>query len=280
MKMRSGIVFILFVAVLLQSFLSVADADIIIYPPFPPSAATGSISINSGAAKTNSRTVSLLLDAHSNEPGLICVLVFGIMCGITSVELSNDGMNWSGSYPGSSYVPGYWTLSDGYGTKTVYVKYNVANGYSSGYSIYFDSIDYQPSSGTTPDPFIFTTQSNVPLNTGVTSNTITVSGLSAPTSVSVSGGQYSVNGGPFTSMAGTVSNGDTVAVRQTSSASYARTTNIILIVGVTSTSFSVTTAPANAQATSVGYSPQWLVITLFSLMLAGGYLVYRKTAKT
>jgi len=41
---------------------------------------------------------------------------------------------------------------------------------------------------TTPDPFSFTDQTGVALNTQVTSNAITVSGINAPATISVSGG--------------------------------------------------------------------------------------------
>ncbi|WP_235209341.1 hypothetical protein [Methylobacter sp. BBA5.1] len=57
---------------------------------------------------------------------------------------------------------------------------------------------------TTPAPFFFTDQTDVALDTVVTSNTITVSGINASTAISVSGGLYSRNGGAFTSASGSV----------------------------------------------------------------------------
>jgi len=94
---------------------------------------------------------------------------------------------------------------------------------------------------TTPDPFRFISQTGVALNTVITSNAITVSGINAPSPVSITGGEYSVNSGAFTSAAGTVSNGNTVAVRLTSSGNYSTTTNATLTIGGVSGAFSVTT---------------------------------------
>ena len=55
---------------------------------------------------------------------------------------------------------------------------------------------------TTPDPFTFTAQTGAALNATATSNTITVSGINAAASISITGGTYSVNGGSYTSSAG------------------------------------------------------------------------------
>jgi M6 family metalloprotease-like protein len=108
----------------------------------------------------------------------------------------------------------------------------------------WSNIEYsqQECTDTTPDAFTFTDQTNVALNTTVTSNTITVSGICAPAFISITGGTYSINGGVYTSTTGTVSNGDTVTVRQTSSGSYSTTTNATLTIGGVSDTFSVTTS--------------------------------------
>src|SRR5690242_17897881 len=67
---------------------------------------------------------------------------------------------------------------------------------------------------TTPDQFSFETKNGVSLSTTVTSDAITVSGLtgsSSPVSINGSFGsnsKYSINGGKPTDAAGTVKNGD------------------------------------------------------------------------
>ncbi len=97
---------------------------------------------------------------------------------------------------------------------------------------------------TTPDAFAFASLTNVPLISVQTSNMITVSGINAPSSISISAGEYSINGTAFTSDAGTVSAGDEVVIRQTSSTEFQTETITILTIGGVSENFSVTTAAA------------------------------------
>jgi hypothetical protein len=94
---------------------------------------------------------------------------------------------------------------------------------------------------TVPDAFNFTDQTNLTLNTLTVSNSITVGGINAATAISVTGGSYSINGGSFTNLPGTVGNGQTVQLRQTSSSSFATTTDTVLTIGGVSDTFSVTT---------------------------------------
>jgi hypothetical protein len=100
---------------------------------------------------------------------------------------------------------------------------------------------------TPPDQFTFTDITGVKPNTAVTSNAITVSGIDAGVPISITGGTYSVNDGLFTNENGTVNNGDTVKVRQTSSDDYSTTTEVTLNIGGVTDSFSVTT---EAESTS------------------------------
>ena len=58
------------------------------------------------------------------------------------------------------------------------------------------------------------------------------------------GGSYSINGGAFVTTAGTISPGQSVAVRQTSSASYGTMTTATLTIGGVSGTFQVTTRAA------------------------------------
>ncbi len=95
---------------------------------------------------------------------------------------------------------------------------------------------------TTPDAFSFTDVTGAPLNTLTTSDTITVSGINAPVSVSVTGGLYSINGGGFTAAPGMVSSGQMVAVQNTSSTNFSTTTNTTLDINGVMDTFSVTTA--------------------------------------
>lgn len=95
---------------------------------------------------------------------------------------------------------------------------------------------------TTPNSFTFIDQTNAVANATVTSNSITVSGINASTSINVTGGKFSINGGAFRTSSTTVSNGNTVRVQQTAASSSNTTTNTVLTIGGVSDTFSVTTA--------------------------------------
>lgn len=94
---------------------------------------------------------------------------------------------------------------------------------------------------TTPNGFSFTDATDVDLLTEIESNAITVSGINAATAISISGGEYSINGGAYTSTAGTVSNNQQVKVRQISSDQFSQQINVVLTIGGVSDTFSFTT---------------------------------------
>ena len=169
------------------------------------------------------------------------ITVSGI-CASASISISGGTYSINGGgYTGSS-----GTVSNG---DTVTVRQTSSSSYSTttdavltigGVSDTF-SVTTKACTDTTPDTFTFTDQTDVELSTVTTSNQITVSGICASASISISGGTYSINGGGYTGSSGTVSNGDTVTVRQTSSSSYSTTTNAELTIGGVSDTFSVTT---------------------------------------
>ena len=70
---------------------------------------TGSVVINAGAAETESPLVNLTLSATDAGSG------------VTQMQFSNDGGNWSAAETYS--VSKSWTLSNGLGFKTVYVRF-------------------------------------------------------------------------------------------------------------------------------------------------------------
>ena len=108
-----------------------------------------------------------------------------------------------------------------------------------------DFWEYEPID-TTPDQFIFNYETGVDLNTTVTSNAITVSGINSPAPISITGGTYSINNGPYTSASGTVNDGDIVTVQLKSSGSSLTTTVATLSIGGVSDTFSVTTKEATS----------------------------------
>jgi Domain of unknown function (DUF5011) len=94
---------------------------------------------------------------------------------------------------------------------------------------------------TTPDAFTFVDQTGVALSSVITSAPITIAGINAPSPISVTGGEYSIADGAWTSTPGTVTNGQTVSVRGTSSATNSTAKAVTLTVGGVSDTFDMTT---------------------------------------
>jgi hypothetical protein len=101
-----------------------------------------------------------------------------------------------------------------------------------------------------PDAFSFTDQFNVPTASVRTSNAITVTGLDVATDISIVDGTYSINGGAFTSDAGSVSPGDSVRVRHTSHADASTAVDTVLTIGGVSDTFTSVTADAGGTAST------------------------------
>lgn len=88
----------------------------------------------------------------------------------------------------------------------------------------------------------FTYLTNAAPNSWLTSNTILVSGLTGPVSISILNGQYSIDGGAYTSADGMISNGQVLSLQQMASAQLSTTIDTVLTLGSFSDIFSVTTS--------------------------------------
>lgn len=131
---------------------------------------------------------------------------------------------------------------------------------------------------TSPSAFSFTDVTNVPVSTLETSNSITIAGLGASdtASATVSGdasSQVQKNGGAWTAGPVSVVNGDTLAVRHTSSGGGGAVASTTLTVGTTADTFTSTTATATISAPVLGLpsaaNPPVLPITLQADHIAG-----------
>ncbi len=98
---------------------------------------------------------------------------------------------------------------------------------------------------TTPAGFTFTSQADQAPSSTVTSNEITISGITANAPISITGGEYSIESGSYTSAAGTVANNQRIRVRATVSAQFSTATNVVVTVGGVSATFTVTTVAAD-----------------------------------
>jgi lysophospholipase L1-like esterase len=103
---------------------------------------------------------------------------------------------------------------------------------------------------TVPDSFSFLDVAGAGPSTLFTSDQIEISGFTAPAAISISGGQYSINGGAFTSAAGAISPYDLVAIQSTSAATVSTAVNAVLTIGGVSDTYTVTTASSFSPTTT------------------------------
>jgi hypothetical protein len=144
---------------------------------------------------------------------------------------------------------------------------------------------------TTPDPFPFTQKTDVARSSQITSDSITVAGLTADTSpISITGSdgsnsKYSINGAAAVDTAGTVKNGDLVTVTHTSATGVGSETDSSLSIGdVTETFTSVTVLVAIPAFTAkTGFTGQTIVSDAVTIVsrdgIAGTHIVSVKDEK-
>ena len=123
------------------------------------------------------------------------------------------------------------------------------------------SVTTAPAAGvvgiSTPNPFSYTAQTNVAPSTPIDSlPAATISGINVASPVTVVGGLYSINGGAFTSLGGSITNGQTLAIRVLSSAGSGLTTSATVNVGGITATFSVTTARLISTPNPFAFTPQ------------------------
>jgi alpha-tubulin suppressor-like RCC1 family protein len=94
--------------------------------------------------------------------------------------------------------------------------------------------------GLRPNPFAFLPVFGAPLATPLVSNPVTISGLGNGVSspITVAGGEISLNGGPFASTPGFVTNGDVVRTRVTSASGFESLASSMVTIGGAVGSFS------------------------------------------
>ncbi|UZJ44184.1 hypothetical protein OOT55_16210 [Marinimicrobium sp. C6131] len=107
-----------------------------------------------------------------------------------------------------------------------------------------------------PAPFSFEPQFDVEPGATLTSNTVTVSGIDAVTTISVTGGQYSIGGGAYTDADGEVDLDDEVRVQVTASGNFSTEASATLTIGGISGTFTVTTEAEDTTPNAFGFAPQ------------------------
>lgn len=138
--------------------------------------------------------------------------------------------------------------SDYVGNDTLVIQFPVGMGSLTKNACF----NWTPGSGTV-NAFAFAPQMGVPLSTPIQSTPAGVTGNDYPVSISISGGggQYSINGGAFTSSPGFVNNGDTVIAQVTSSGSAGASTSTTVTIDGQSATFTVTTLSATVNTFNI-----------------------------
>jgi len=101
-----------------------------------------------------------------------------------------------------------------------------------------------------PNNFVFGEITGASLSTVYTSNAVNIYGIDISVPVTIIGGEYRINGGSWTSLAGVVVNNDIVEVRQTSSGTPSTKTTATLTVNCRVVDFDVTTAGTTTTTTT------------------------------
>jgi hypothetical protein len=172
----------------------------------------------------------------------------------TQTVIYYDQFSYGARFDINTFQYSYLNFSGGWRINGVYYPasqvYNYADFSGSTPNIDLDALNQvtNPPPDTTPDSFSLGSQSNVAPGAVVESDSFTVSGIAADAAISISGGEYSINGGSWTSAAGTVALGNQVKVRLTAPSSYGQGGSATLSIGGVSSSFAVTTRSSTTVA--------------------------------
>ncbi|MGA7965721.1 MAG: Ig-like domain-containing protein [Gammaproteobacteria bacterium] len=230
-----------------------------------------------GSGGANSLVIARLL-----ADGTLDSSFGNVSAGISAIDFNNIGVN--------NYTPGSTALMMQGDGKIV------ASGYAdssagTNYAAFVTRVDNDAFT-LVPDAFSFMDKTGVSLSTLITSNAISVSGLSSGASVPVSvrGGEYKINSGAWTSDPGMTTNGDQIAVRHTSSGSYSTQTTTTLTIGgqaipnnnstvlgnSVSDTFTSTTKAAPPPPPSGGGGGGFGILALLSLLLLAAVPMSRR----
>jgi hypothetical protein len=108
-----------------------------------------------------------------------------------------------------------------------------------------------PAPDVTPSAFSFTDATDVELSTLTESNAIIVAGIDAVVDLTITGGEYQINGGAWASTATTVTVGDSIKVRGISSDLNSTSVSVVLTIGGVSDTFTITTEAAPGELSAV-----------------------------
>lgn len=159
----------------------------------------------------------------------------------TSVPISIDGGEYS--IAGGAFTSAAGTVSD---NQSVRVQVTASEAFSTSVSAVLTVGDLSATftvttraADTTPDAFEFPMSIGAMRDAWVVSNTVTITGVEIPVPISVENGEYSIDGGAFTAAEGTISEGQSLALRTRASSTYSKLAQARVTVGTVSAEFEV-----------------------------------------
>jgi hypothetical protein len=96
---------------------------------------------------------------------------------------------------------------------------------------------------TEPASFSFAGSLGAALSASVDSPAAEISGIDVPVPISITGGEYAVDGGGFTAAEGTIADGQSLVVRVVAAGTFSTSTSATVTVGGVAATFTVTTVP-------------------------------------
>lgn len=203
----------------------------------------------------------------------------------TDADFSVNGATWYG--PGTTGI----TVSNG-----DVIRWRVKSSSNSltwaSYTLTIGSVSkdlrIRTAADRTPNNFSFTDQTDVNLNSTITSNLVNITGIDNGTTVSVSNGEVQVGTNSFTSLfPPSINNNETLRVRHTSSSSNNTSVTTSVTVGTMTRSFTSTTIGASAPVVNNSqtgasnnvstYAPSFVHTISLSQQGQGGTLEYNVT---
>jgi len=215
-------------------------------------------------SKKDKRKVIGWFDVFNNEYNISIEILSGVL---TTFSFNNTNWVFEDNYTvapngfGISSVSNGTIVLNGDGTAT----FTPTNNYTGSAGFVFSFLNSSSAivtkntcisvvaGNTTVNPLYFIDLTGQEINTLLYSNSVLISGMNIPVAISIITGEYSINGGAFTSASGTVVSGNTVIVRRTSSASYEAMVYARLTVGSYFDDFNVTTKAAVISAATLSF---------------------------
>lgn len=106
-----------------------------------------------------------------------------------------------------------------------------------------------------PNPIVFNDVTEANFSQTYTSNTVQITGINVTVPISITGGQYRVNNGVWTTQNSIVNNGDTVTVRLTTAQASEYTYTVVLTVGEGQGVWNVTTKEILSVPDTISFTP-------------------------